>query len=519
MLLILALVVLLTTLFCETAARRSWLPYWVTRKVLHVVAVGACAVAVYYADTIGYDHRQLLIYLVAGAEIALLILISLGSLMREESGRKPWGIVWFPLAFLILLLTVKDAEYIAYFMAILAVCDPAATIAGKLFRPALNHSILLDDKVLRPTAPTRFSLTRPYSLTGDPKTAIGNIAFFASFLVLTVFFPAVDFTWGADAAFPFPNYLFRFHSIPWIICAGILLTAGEAIGSKGLDNLIIPLLGALLFIGFYWEAEPIVTFLLMVPAAIAFCFFTVRRKSLSPGGAVAASLLGIVVALHTGPIWLLPLVIFFGSSSLIGKIFPGKSSAGDAKQKQPRDATQVLANGAVYGLVAISSSFINQPSAHQLPEFPVAYLLLVAAAIATADTWSSEIGQYFGRPTYDLVKWRRVPAGLSGGVSWPGTLAGLAGAAFLTGTCWWLLPYADLWSVAAITLAGFLGMLLDSVLGSLLQATYRDPATGALSDVPSPTSELASGFRWMTNDLVNFLAILLGVLLFGYLIV
>jgi uncharacterized membrane protein len=54
-------------------------------------------------------------------------------------------------------------------------------------------------------------------------------------------------------------------------------------------------------------------------------------------------------------------------------------------------------------------------------------------------------------------------------------------------------------------------MLLDSVLGSLFQAKYRDLVTGAFSDAPGEGKEQVAGFGWMTNDLVNFLSILLGV--------
>ena len=54
-------------------------------------------------------------------------------------------------------------------------------------------------------------------------------------------------------------------------------------------------------------------------------------------------------------------------------------------------------------------------------------------------------------------------------------------------------------------------MLLDSILGSLFQAKYQDTITGSLSDAPGEGKELIGGFSWMTNDLVNFLAISIGV--------
>jgi uncharacterized membrane protein len=64
---------------------------------------------------------------------------------------------------------------------------------------------------------------------------------------------------------------------------------------------------------------------------------------------------------------------------------------------------------------------------------------------------------------------------------------------------------------ASVCVFGFLGMLLDSLLGAGLQARYRDPSTGVLSDVRPVGGELASGYRFITNDAVNLLAIALTV--------
>lgn len=507
----LALTVLITTILCELAAKREWLPYWVSRKILHIIAVGACAIAGYYADSL--VHRELLIWIVAGAEILLLGLIGLGGLMREESGRKPWGIVWFPLAFLVLLLVIDQARMIGFCMAVLAICDPAATIAGKLFAGIkMADTDVLEARVLVEEKPFFSWITQPYNLTGDLKTIIGSLAFLGTFTLLSFLFPASSLynpNLNAGTSW-FLSYLFI------ILMVGTLITAGEALGSKGSDNLIIPLLTAFLYpLIFDARGSEEIAFYVGTALLLAtfFSYLTIRHRSLSPGGAVAASLLGILVVLSTGPIWLLPLFLFFGSSSLIGKLFPSKSAAGDAKQKQPRDAIQVLANGGVYVAIAIlSARFIYTNPIWEFRET----LLLTAAAVATADTWSSEIGQYFQRSTWDLVKWRRVPAGLSGGVSWPGTLAGLAGAAFIALCGLWLLPYAPGKNSLLVIGLGFGGMLIDSILGSLFQATYRDSETGRLSDVCTPGGELISGFGWMTNDLVNFLAILITVILSSF---
>ena len=200
MLYLLASIVLLATLSCEIAAKRGWLPYWVSRKILHIVAVGACAVA---TTTVA---PQLLLPIVAVAEVALIILVATGSLMRDETGRPAWGIIWFPLAFIVLLLSKLDPSIVAFSMWTLAICDPAATITGKL----MNRDT--------------------YQLTGDQKSLPGNVAFFVSFLLLSYFL-------GPDI---------ESFTLMAICAMGIILAAAEAVGSKGLDNLTVPLFTAFL---------------------------------------------------------------------------------------------------------------------------------------------------------------------------------------------------------------------------------------------------------------------------------
>lgn len=469
MLVTLLILVFITTVVCEIGARREWLPYWVIRKILHVVAVGACAIATLIID------RQLLTDIVAIAEVLLIVLVASGKLMRDETGRLAWGVVWFPLAFLSLLLFDVDTKIVAFSMATLAICDASATIVGKLFSK------------------------QTYQLTGDPKSLAGNVGFVVSFIILYALagpiIPALDFV--------------------GVCCIAIIVASAEAVGSRGLDNLTVPIATAFLLGAFVTEPISSSALMLLIVFGVIFALLPRIRKSLTGGGIVAAFLLAVVVAVGSRSVeWLLPLFVFFGSSLLIGKFFPADNAASDAKHHQPRDATQVLANGAVYGFYA-AFMWPSEDFLYLIYPQTEAWLLIIMA-IATADTWSSEIGQYFKQPTYDLLRWRKVPPGLSGGVSVAGTLAGLAGAAFLVGCCFWLLPHSPIEFSLKIILYGFLGMLLDSLLGSLLQAKYLDPATNRLSDTPSENGELVRGYSWVTNDLVNFLAILIGVIVFEF---
>ncbi|OAV42812.1 hypothetical protein A3850_016395 [Lewinella sp. 4G2] len=237
--------------------------------------------------------------------------------------------------------------------------------------------------------------------------------------------------------------------------------------------------------------------------------------------------IALSVTFSIGSFYLLPLLVFFGSSTLIGKFLPSQQVAADDNHGKARNAIQVLANGGLYAIVAILSYLHVLRADKELgdiilmvpttPDDAYYYALYVLAAIATADTWSSEVGQYFSQPTYDLLRGKKVPPGLSGGVSVSGSVAGLAGS-FLIALLSLIDPRLTGSQVLMITCAGFLGMLIDSLLGASLQSTYYDSQRDLLLDSQLTGSTLARGYAWMTNDLVNLLALAIGLLVWYFLL-
>jgi len=244
--------------------------------------------------------------------------------------------------------------------------------------------------------------------------------------------------------------------------------------------------------------------------SIIFCIYTVRKKALTLDGAIAASFLGLWVLWFAGPIWLIPLFFFFITGTLWGRLSKSKAQATDVKHGKARDYLQVLCNGGIYAALATFNNTAEQEI--------ILTLMLISMAICTADTWSSEIGIYFRWKTYDILRLQSVPVGLSGGISLPGTIGGFLGAAAMA-----LLGNAILYNrvniyfLLIITLGGFAGMLLDSILGASVQARYQNKQTQLLSDNKDANNHLINGWRWMTNDAVNFWSNLLIILIIGIL--
>jgi uncharacterized protein (TIGR00297 family) len=210
-----------------------------------------------------------------------------------------------------------------------------------------------------------------------------------------------------------------------------------------------------------------------------------------------------------------PLLVFFVTSTLLskmGKARKTQASAGDEKGST-RDAGQVFANGGL--AVMLILAFVALRSywpAHKIQYFPI--LFLAALATVNADTWATEIGKLSrGRPRL-LSNWKPVAPGTSGAVTLFGLAAALAGSVLVPLSVAWLWPL-NLVEFLTVAWAGFLGCMLDSILGASLQAIYRDPVTGETTERSSHEGRRNTrlrGLRWMNNDMVNFLASLGGVL-------
>ncbi len=247
------------------------------------------------------------------------------------------------------------------------------------------------------------------------------------------------------------------------------------------------------------------------------------RRSLSASGVLGAAIIGTAITGFGGWVRGLVLIAFFVSSSLLSHYRDGRKA--DLAEKfakgSRRDLAQTLANGGVAAVLAVLIGLNGKGEAYPV----LAFAFYGVLATANADTWATELGVLARSRPRLVTTGRTVPVGTSGGVTAAGTLAALAGAAFIGITGFLLIQAAarlttgawllNDWIVIPIAAAsGWVGAMADSMLGATAQAIYTCDRCGVETERTThrcgAATRLTRGWRWLDNDGVNFLASVVG---------
>ncbi len=214
-------------------------------------------------------------------------------------------------------------------------------------------------------------------------------------------------------------------------------------------------------------------------------------RRLSGSGAVAAWLIGFLVLWATS--WAGFWVLGGFASALAVR---SSAQAGEQSDTGGRSGRQVLANGGVAALGSLGEFWS--------PGLGI-WLLTIVLAAAGADTWATTFGMRSRRPPRDILRGQVVEPGISGGVTWLGTIGGVLGASCI-GTIGGLVSHSLALAVVA-TGVGIFGMVIDSILGSAWQGRFRCPACNQPTERPvhdcGLATELVAGQAWLDNDRVN----------------
>jgi uncharacterized protein (TIGR00297 family) len=248
--------------------------------------------------------------------------------------------------------------------------------------------------------------------------------------------------------------------------------------------------------------------------ALIIAYLAYRARSLDRSGAFAALVVGTVIFGLGGLNWAILLLAFFITSSGLSRAFKERKREANEKYAKggQRDAGQVFGNGGIPTLFAALYFFF--------PETIWPWLGFAASlAAVNADTWATELGVLNPTPPRLITDLRKVvEKGTSGGISWVGTLASLAGAGIIGLLAALLAPTGFNWGIFLwVTIAGLLGALFDSLLGATVQAIYYCPTCQKETE-RNPTHNCGTetiqirGWKWLDNDWVNFACGAFGVI-------
>jgi len=233
-------------------------------------------------------------------------------------------------------------------------------------------------------------------------------------------------------------------------------------------------------------------------------FFSYRKKSLTLSGFILATFLGTLLYFLGGIRFFVILISFFASSSIITKFKKNlKEKPEEITEKSGnRDYTQVISTGIIPLIFTVFYFFTKDIS------FLTGFVTSVS--VANSDTWASEIGVLSKSDPISVINFKKVPKGLSGGISALGLISSFLGSAFIS-VIFAFLFYGEnkvfLITIISIT-GGFLGSLIDSILGASLQAKYLSHTDKITEKRFSGGTEntLKSGLTFINNNVVNLIS-------------
>lgn len=235
-------------------------------------------------------------------------------------------------------------------------------------------------------------------------------------------------------------------------------------------------------------------------ASSALAGLALYKKALTAAGTLLAFALCAGICRYGGLPAFLILAVTFMATVAADKLAGHRADPYLLRRKSGRrDAWRVLCNVGVGALAVLLRGVTGREK----------FLLVYAAVMAESlsDSLASKIGPLFKGKTVDICSFKKLPTGLSGGVSAAGTIAALGGSMIIGGLSMLLVPTVK--TALLVALTGFAGCLFDSVIGSAVQVKYYCPACGSVTESGEHCGEKTifyKGLRLINNDGVNMLS-------------
>lgn len=300
-----------------------------------------------------------------------------------------------------------------------------------------------------------------------------------------------------------------FLSILQITLISLLVSIVELV-DFGLDNIVIPLatFGMSYFI-VYSQNALIALAVFEAVFIIVFLF-----KIIEYYGALAAATIGFLFYYFGGTFALAFVVCCYFIMlvvSLIGKVLKNDVSS-VVKKTKSKDFIEIFVNG-VWPVVSILL--------FALTENHIFFVIsLITMSEGFVDSLASDIGTLSKKEPYDLIRRKIVPKGLSGGVTFLGSMSSFIGSICFAVAIKYICEL-NYYSILLIAIIIYSGSIVDSILGSTIQVKFHCNVCGSITEKEvhcEKETSVISGCKWINNDVVNclsgFFVFLLSMILF-----
>ncbi len=447
----------------ELISKKTSIDKELCRKLEHIATGFSWLICCYFT---GATIHTLIINFVGLIILGLITFTGfMKSVERDDNDGKSYGLFYFGLStFIVMALTLIFNTDFYYFTGISYYCmvlgDGFAPITARIFKNK-NAKII------------------------NEKTLVGAITVFA----LSCF-----------SAWIF-SYVCGLNLTPlFIISLGALASVCELVSSNCTDNLTVEFaVFGYLVLNYYGLATVSLQIALIV--ALPILLLNGYKKALTNGANIISYIYFLLSAYFVGASMSTTIAVLYLLSAVVGVITVKKyNEKHHEKVKISRKAKQIIANS----VVALALCAIYYLTEEKL------FLYSAFAVIVEefADSMSSDIGRISRRIPRDIIGFKQLPTGISGGVTALGSLSALVACAVALA-----IPFT--FGVMSINIyliligITLIGVFIDSILGSRLQVLYKCSKCGALTESPVHCNENANyhkGVKWLDNSLVNLLS-------------
>ena len=279
------------------------------------------------------------------------------------------------------------------------------------------------------------------------------------------------------------------------LCAITELFAGDY------DNIAIPVV--LYTTAYIILTNANFTHLLLSLAIGIFMFgFAIKLKLLNIAASYMLFFFAFVLYYFGGIKCYIALMLVFGIVIVVEKLLHKKTDVifqNMNKEYGVRNERQLTAN-ALMIVVSIAAYGITKNEI-----FILSFFATIAETIG--DSVASEIGVLSRSDPFDICTFKRVPKGVSGGISTLGTTVSIC-VCLYTGLLYCFMYEMKFYHFCVIVISSLMGIVLDSVLGSKIQAQYRCVICGKVTEKErhcEQATTLEKGFRTLDNTRVNLI--------------